>query len=277
MRKNVTNLDRGTNSPNDYFNNSYSLINVKLIQYQFWCTRCIHPESRNITFTTSNDSRMNELFTEGSHHRNVSIIAVNQNLYHSKESTQRRNSHYLLLYNNPVDRQQIMNMARQVYPENPKHMWRHFEETTSKLNGFLLVVAKSATPEHLRLCIDVLNHRKHKTEQICHIIDKICLSIGNAKSQFVQKLTNSQFYPRRSRIFKKRQIRSERNVFLWRLWSGIWKCALPLTPHGKMVPIKRKGVMQRWRRITHQQIRYQPKGNGKWRWPRTRSHLCWHG
>jgi hypothetical protein len=42
------------------------------------------------------DQRVTDLFTEGSHHRNLSVIALNQNLYFSKDPTQRINCHYLV-------------------------------------------------------------------------------------------------------------------------------------------------------------------------------------
>lgn len=51
------------------------------------------------------DQRVTDLFTEGSHHRNISVIALNQNLYFSKDHTQRRSCHYSVFFNNPVDRQ----------------------------------------------------------------------------------------------------------------------------------------------------------------------------
>ena len=76
----------------------------------------INPSTQNIVIfddlmsTASKDSRINELlvFTEGSHHRNLSVIAINQNLYYNKDPTQRRNCHYLVLFNNSIDKQQVM-------------------------------------------------------------------------------------------------------------------------------------------------------------------------
>jgi hypothetical protein len=60
---------------------------------------------------TAKDQRVTDLFTEGSHHRNLSVIALNQNLYFSKDPTQRRNCHYLVVFNNPIDRQPIATLA----------------------------------------------------------------------------------------------------------------------------------------------------------------------
>lgn len=56
-----------------------------------------------------------------------------------------------------MDRQQVMTLAGQLYPDNTQYLLRHFKEATSKPYGYLLVDLKPTTPEHLRLRIDVLN------------------------------------------------------------------------------------------------------------------------
>ena len=43
------------------------------------------------------DKCMNDLFRKESHYPNLSIVAMSQNLYHCKDPTLRRNSHYLVL------------------------------------------------------------------------------------------------------------------------------------------------------------------------------------
>jgi len=71
------------------------------------------------------DPRINDLFTEESHHWNLSVVTLNQNLFFGKDLTQRRNCHYLVLFNNPVDRQPIATLGRQMYPgrRNPTRTW----------------------------------------------------------------------------------------------------------------------------------------------------------
>ena len=66
----------------------------------------------------SNDKRICGLFTKGSYHRNLSVICLVKNLYYQgKESrTMSLNSQYLVLFNNPRDQQQVMVLARQMYP-----------------------------------------------------------------------------------------------------------------------------------------------------------------
>ena len=124
----------------------------------------INPRYRNLVIlddlmsTSSKDPRINELFTEGSHHRNLSVIAINQNLYYNKDPTQRRNCHYVILFNNPIDQQQVMTLSRQMYPENPQHLMRNFREATSKPYGYLLIDLKPFTPENKRLHCNPFQH-----------------------------------------------------------------------------------------------------------------------
>lgn len=117
----------------------------------------INPRVRNLIIIDDlmsslvKDPRVNDLFTEGSHHRNLSVIVLSQNLYFSKDPTQRRNCHYLILFNNPVDKQQIMTLARQMYPGKCKIFMDKFENATAIERGYLLVDLKPTTPEALRL------------------------------------------------------------------------------------------------------------------------------
>ena len=101
--------------------------------------------------TASKDARINDLFTEGSHHRNLSVIALNQNLYYSKDPTQRRNCHYLALFNNPVDKQPILTLGRQMYPQDSQAFMITFEQATRRPYGYLLVDLKPFTDPSARL------------------------------------------------------------------------------------------------------------------------------
>src|SRR6266481_6526800 len=59
---------------------------------------------------------VSELFTRGSHHRNLSVILVSQNLFcQGKYSvTINRNSQYLVLFKNPRDAAQILCLVKQI-------------------------------------------------------------------------------------------------------------------------------------------------------------------
>jgi len=58
------------------------------------------------------------LFTKGSHHRNVSVVYLAQNLFPKNKfaRTISLNAHYMILFKNPRDASQFANLARQMYP-----------------------------------------------------------------------------------------------------------------------------------------------------------------
>ena len=98
-----------------------------------------------------------DLFTEGSHHRNVSVICMLQNLYYKgKENrTMSLNSSYLVMFKNPRDQQQVAVLARQMYPNRPQHFMAEYERATRKPYGYLFVDLKQDTPDDQRLKTDL--------------------------------------------------------------------------------------------------------------------------
>jgi hypothetical protein len=94
--------------------------------------------------TAAKDPRINDLFSEGSHHRNF-----------GQDPTQRRNCHYLVLFKNPIDRQPIVTLGRQMYPGRAHDLLQKFEEVTKKPYSYLVVDLKPETPEWRRLCNNV--------------------------------------------------------------------------------------------------------------------------
>jgi hypothetical protein len=64
------------------------------------------------------DKRISDLFTKGSHHRNLSIIYIVQNIFHQGKEMRNisLNAHYILLFKSPRDKQQISMLARQIHP-----------------------------------------------------------------------------------------------------------------------------------------------------------------
>lgn len=107
---------------------------------------------------TANDKTISNLFTKGSHHKNLSVILVSQNLFHRgrENRTISLNSHYLILFKNPRDASQIAYLARQMFPEKPKHLQEAYKDATSKPYGYLFIDLKSSTPESYRLRSQIL-------------------------------------------------------------------------------------------------------------------------
>ena len=52
---------------------------------------------------------------------------------------------------NAADKSQVMNLARQLYPGNTKHLLEAYKDSTSEKWGYLLVDMSPETDEKLRL------------------------------------------------------------------------------------------------------------------------------
>ena len=107
--------------------------------------------------TSCKDKRVTSLFTDGSHHRNLSVITLSQNMYYSKDPTQRRNCQYIILFKNPVDMQSVMTFARQMYPSKPHILMDVYNEAVAKPYGYLVVDNKANTKEEDRLRANCIN------------------------------------------------------------------------------------------------------------------------
>ena len=59
-----------------------------------------------------------DLFTKGSHHRNISVVYLTQNLFPQGKACRDiiLNTQYMVLFNNPINRQQVATLARRIYP-----------------------------------------------------------------------------------------------------------------------------------------------------------------
>jgi len=111
----------------------------------------------------NDDSNVLDLFTKGSHHLNLSIILITQNLFGKGKNarTISLNSHYLILYKNPRDKTQISYLARQMYPKNSKFLEEAYHDATKAPHGYLLIDLKQATPDELRVQTNIFPHEEH--------------------------------------------------------------------------------------------------------------------
>lgn len=105
------------------------------------------------------DQRLTRLFTVGSHHRNLSVIFIVQNLFHQGREMRNLslNSHYIILFKNPRDRHQISVLARQMYPGNVKFLLEAYSDATKDAFGYLLLDLKPSTQDDLRVRTGILS------------------------------------------------------------------------------------------------------------------------
>jgi hypothetical protein len=110
------------------------------------------------------DNRLLNLFTKGSHHMNISVIFIVQNIFHQSKHMRgiSLNCQYLIIMKNPRDKSQIHCLARQLYPTKVKKFIKAFEDATKLPYSYLKIDLTPQTPDHLRLQTDILiKNRNH--------------------------------------------------------------------------------------------------------------------
>ena len=99
------------------------------------------------------DQRIADLLTKGSHHRNVSIVYLIQNVFYQGKACRdiALNMQYLVLFNNLIVRQQVATLAKRIYPSTSVMLMKRFEEVTSQPYGYQFADLKLSTLEQDRL------------------------------------------------------------------------------------------------------------------------------
>ncbi len=94
-----------------------------------------------------------KLFTQGSHHRNMTVIFLVQNLFHQAKQMRNisLNSHYMILYKNPRDQGQIRALSYQMFPAEKNFLADAFADATAAPHSYLVLDLHPETPEHLRV------------------------------------------------------------------------------------------------------------------------------
>jgi hypothetical protein len=129
----------------------------------------IHKDIRSLVILddlmneSKDDVNVSNLFTKGSHHKNMSIIFMSQNLFiqgkHMRSIS--LNSHYLVVFKNPRDKAQFSCLARQMYPKNQKFLDECFEEATLRPYGYLFIDLKQSTRDDLRIRTDIFPNEQN--------------------------------------------------------------------------------------------------------------------
>lgn len=93
-----------------------------------------------------------DMFTKGSHHYNLSVIFVTQNIFNQGKGRRdiSLNAHYIVCFKNPRDKQQILHLSKQICPENPKYIQEAYNDATSKPYGYLLFDLRQTTLDIVR-------------------------------------------------------------------------------------------------------------------------------
>ena len=105
----------------------------------------------------ANNKNLTKLFTKQSHHWNVSIVLILQDLYYSgsERKTFFRNAQYLVLFSSPLDKSTVYAVAHRIMPKRVQSFLKVFEMATHRPFGYLYIDGAQNTPTDARLRTDI--------------------------------------------------------------------------------------------------------------------------
>ena len=88
-----------------------------------------------------NDKRVLDLFTKHSHHQNITVIYLCQDLFPNGKfaKTISRNAHYIVAFKNPRDQLGMRNLLLQSFPTRWSEVLDTFRKVTDRPFGYLLL------------------------------------------------------------------------------------------------------------------------------------------
>lgn len=100
-----------------------------------------------------------ELFTKGSHHRQISVILITQNIFHQGKFCRdiSLNCKYLVVFNNPRDKSQIYPLARQIFPDDVNGFVKVYKEVASQPYGYLFMDLTQTCNDLFRYRTNIFN------------------------------------------------------------------------------------------------------------------------
>jgi len=93
-----------------------------------------------------------DLFTKGSHHRNISVILITQNHFHKERHCRNisLNAKYMFPLKKVRDKNQFMYLARQVYHENCTSLYKAYLNATERPYGYIILDLSQYSNDNLR-------------------------------------------------------------------------------------------------------------------------------
>lgn len=94
-----------------------------------------------------------DLFIKGSHHLNMSVVFITQNLFIPNKDyrTLSLNAHYVIVFKNPRDMSQIRHLGQQAFPSYPGFLTLVYNNETQEKHSYIVVDFKQGTPDNLRV------------------------------------------------------------------------------------------------------------------------------
>ena len=103
------------------------------------------------------DKSVSDLFSKMSHHNNVSVILITQNIFHQGRQARdiSLNCKYFVLVKNPRDQKQFGVLARQMWPSRWRDVEEVYKDATREPHSYLVIDCAQDTNDCLRLQTDI--------------------------------------------------------------------------------------------------------------------------
>jgi hypothetical protein len=102
---------------------------------------------------TESGESISNIFTKLSHHRDILVLFLTQNLFQKSQHSRTMNINlsYLILFKNPQDSLQVATLAKQMYPGKSKFLIEAYKDATLKPFSYLVLDFKPSTDEQFRI------------------------------------------------------------------------------------------------------------------------------
>ena len=105
-----------------------------------------------------NDQRMSDLFTKDSHHRNITVLYLCQDMFPPGKyaKTISRNAHYIIAFQNARDQLGFKNLLLQAFPSFWQDVLDVYEKETRRPYAYLMLDFHPHSDNNLRVYTDIL-------------------------------------------------------------------------------------------------------------------------
>jgi hypothetical protein len=106
---------------------------------------------------------ISDIFTKRSHHQNIGVIFITQNLFDRNIRVARNNAQYMILTRSLNSMQSIRNVGQQLFPRRLDYFLSAYSDATKDPYGYLFIDLHAASSPILHLRTDIFPDDKHKT------------------------------------------------------------------------------------------------------------------
>ena len=105
-----------------------------------------------------NDKEVCDLFTKHSHHRNITVLYLCQDMFPRKKyaKTINRQAHYIVAFKSPLDQLGVKHLLLQAFPSHWKDVMDVFDKVTCRPYGYMMLDLHPATDDAMRVFTNVL-------------------------------------------------------------------------------------------------------------------------